>query len=106
LPDFGSTGIIFYTGGIQWSQREIFPSLVATDHGIFASKGSTLKMHLLSDNAVKVSPAGKHLPYRKNQTARRAIAFATRGEERASRAFSQRVSKAESTRTCGACIVI
>jgi len=53
LPGFGSTGIIFYTGDIQWQQREIFSSILLEHHGIFASRGQALKMHLLEDEAMK-----------------------------------------------------
>jgi hypothetical protein len=55
LPDFGSTGIIFYIFGIQWPQREIFSSLVVAHHGIFASRRQVPKMHLLDDEAMNAA---------------------------------------------------
>jgi hypothetical protein len=70
LPDFELTGIIFYIFGIQWLQREIFPSLVLTHHGIFASRRQAAKMHLLDDEAMTAASIWlshrKHLPCRKS----------------------------------------
>jgi hypothetical protein len=55
LPVFGSTGIIFYTIGIQWQQREIFSSIVLTRYGIFTSGRHAPKMHLLDDAAMNAA---------------------------------------------------
>jgi len=97
LPDFEFIEIIFYTSGFQRSQREIFPSISIKDHGSFASNGSTLKMHLLSDVPMEAALPGKHLPCRKNQAAMRPIPCATRRETQAWEPSARDFEKQEST---------